>query len=326
MLKSIFSGLSFINLSLFQFPNYYSICIGEVGAGKSSFINSVLKYGNNYSKDNCCKSAANWKGVTKDLDTKYINQGNDIFYFIDTPGLSEANVDEYNKLLLRKELSGNKDNMSRIRCILLIMKIMDYRLTNGIQQIIIELMNCFPSPNFWEHVLIIRTHCFAHSLISNIKGNFAAIIKNDEKIKETMRNKNIKLPNEFKEFYVNSLDQFNNVTSDGVGEIIETIKGILPLYKNIQYSNIKKRREGNIVFVYKIMSFEEFGSSKKYENEIILDVEGAEDTIHEKVGGSYKKTCQKGHWQKYQKYCVTYKKDGSYDSKVPYGPEYEERI
>ena len=32
-------------------------------------------------------------------------------------------------------------------------------------------MNTFPSPNFWEHVLVIRTHCFEQSQIDNIKGN-----------------------------------------------------------------------------------------------------------------------------------------------------------
>ena len=57
-------------------------------------------------------------------------------------------------------MSGDIEKMSRIRCILIIMKITDYRYTNDMQKILIELMNTFPSPNFWEHVLVIRTHCF----------------------------------------------------------------------------------------------------------------------------------------------------------------------
>ena len=59
-------------------------------------------------------------------------------------------------------------------------------------------MNCFPSTNFWDHILIIRIHCFDPSLINNIKGNFENIIKNDVKIKETMNKKGITLPKEFK--------------------------------------------------------------------------------------------------------------------------------
>ena len=212
--------------------NYYSVCIGEVGAGKSSFINSVLKYGNQYSENNYCKAANLWEGVTKELDTKYIDDKNDKFYFIDTPGLNEANEDE-NKKLLRTELSGNPKNMSRLRCILIIMKILDYRLTTGIQQIIIELMNCFPSPNFWDHVLVIRTFCYKPELINDIKGNFEETIKNDIKIKEIMKNKNIKLPKEFKEFYVNSIDKNNNIIYDKIGDIINAIRKIPPLYDDI---------------------------------------------------------------------------------------------
>ena len=44
--------------------NFYSVCVGEVGAGKSAFINSVLKYGN---KQDFCESRSDWKGVTKEL-------------------------------------------------------------------------------------------------------------------------------------------------------------------------------------------------------------------------------------------------------------------
>ena len=124
---------------------YYSVCVGAVGAGKSAFINSILKYGN---KQYFCESRSDWKGVTKELDIKFIGIGSDRFYFIDTPGLNEANASEEKIKLLKKEMSGS----TRIRCILIIMKITDYRLTNDIQKIIIELMSIFPSPNFWEHV------------------------------------------------------------------------------------------------------------------------------------------------------------------------------
>ena len=202
---------------------YYSVCVGEVGAGKSTFINSVLKYGN---KQYFCESRSDWKGVTKELDIKFITKGNDNFYFIDTPGLNEANASEEKIKLLKKEMSGS----TRIRCILIIMKITDYRLTIDIQKIIIELMSIFPSPNFWEHVLIIRTHCFEQSQIDNIKGNFANIINEDPKIKETMNKKGIKLPEKIKEFYVNSVDKNGNYNSDKIGDILYEIKKMHQIY------------------------------------------------------------------------------------------------
>ena len=154
--------------------NFFTVCVGEVGAGKSTFINSVLKYGN---KIISCKTGSDWKGVTKKLDEKFITKGNNNFYFIDTPELNEANVSNEMIQFLKKEMSGDIERMSRIRCILIIMKITDIRLTNDIQNILIELMNTFPSPNFWEHVLVIRTHCIVESQINNIKGNIEQIIR-----------------------------------------------------------------------------------------------------------------------------------------------------
>ena len=203
--------------------NFFTVCVGEVGAGKSAFINSVLKYGNEIPS---CKTGRDWKGVTKELDIKFIGIGSDRFYFIDTPGLNEANASEEKIKLLKKEMSGS----TRIRCILIIMKITDYRLTIDIQKIIIELMSIFPSPNFWEHVLIIRTHCFEQSQIDNIKGNFANIINEDPKIKETMNKKGIKLPEKIKEFYVNSVDKNGNYNSDKIGDILYEIKKMHQIY------------------------------------------------------------------------------------------------
>ena len=202
---------------------YYSVCVGAVGAGKSAFINSILKYGN---KQYFCESRSDWKGVTKELGEKFITKGNNNFYFIDTPGLNDANAPEEMIKVLKKEMSGS----TRIRCILIIMKITDYRLTYDIQKIIIELMSIFPSPNFWEHFLIIRTHCFEQSQIDNIKGNFANIINEDPKIKETMNKKGIKLPEKIKEFYVNSVDENGNYNSNKIGDILYEIKKIHQIY------------------------------------------------------------------------------------------------
>ena len=38
------------------------------------------------------------------------------------------------------------------------MKVTEYRLTDSITKMIEELINVFPSPNFWELIIVIRTH------------------------------------------------------------------------------------------------------------------------------------------------------------------------
>jgi len=303
--------------------NFFTLCVGAVGAGKSTFINSILKYGN---KCNLCKTGTDWKGVTKELDEKFITKGNNHFYFYDTPGLNEANLSEEMIKLLKKEMSGDIEKMSRIRCILIIMQITEYRLTNDMQNIIIELMNTFPSPNFWEHVLVIRTHCFEQSQINKVKGNFEQIITEDPKIKETMNKNGIKLPKEINEFYVNSVDNNGNYNSNKIRDILEKISTKDPLYQNIKYSDIKERRVGNIIIKYKIMTYQEFGKNESHTVEIQTDVIGADGEIYEKVGSPYKRTCKKGYWQDYQKYSVKYDKNGKIKNKVPIGSKFTDQV
>jgi GTPase Era involved in 16S rRNA processing len=304
--------------------NFFTVCVGEVGAGKSTFINSLLKYGN---KNPSCKTGRDWKGVTKELDEKFITKGNNNFYFIDTPGLNEANLSEEMIQLLKNEISGNIEKMSRIRCILIIMKITDYRLTNDMQKILIELMNTFPCFNFWEkHVLVIRTHCFDESQINNIQGNIEQIIKEDPKIKETMNKKGIKLPEKIKEFYVNSVDKNGNYNSDKIGDILNEITKTDPLYQNIKYSDIKERHEGKIKIKYKIMTYQDFGKDESHSVEIQTDVIGADDNIDKKVGSPYKRTCKKGYWQDYQKYYVKYDKNGEIENEVPIGSKFTKQV
>ena len=303
--------------------NFYTVCVGEVGAGKSTFINSVLKYGN---KSSSCITGTDWRGVTKELDEKFITLDNKNFYFYDTPGLNEANISNDIIQYLKNEMSGDIERMSRIRCILIIMKITDYRLTNDIQNILIESMNTFPSPNFWEHVLVIRTHCLKQSQINNIKGNIEQIIREDPKIKETMNKKGIKLPKEIKEFYVNSVDENGNYNSSEIGDILKIISTKDPLYQNIKYSDIKERHEGKIIIKYKIMTYQDFGKDESHNVEIITDVIGADETICERVGSPYKKRCRKGYWQDYQKYSVKYDKNGEIEKKVPIGSKFTQQV
>lgn len=144
--------------------------------------------------------------------------------------------------------------------------------------------------------------------------------------KKRWKKKGIKLPNKFIEFYVNSVDENENINSDGIGPIINEIKHKEPLYENVEYTGLMAKREGNIMVTYKIMKFTDFGNEKVNEVEIFVSSEGAEDTIIEKVGDPFSKTCKKGKFQKYQKYHVTYDKNGYIKDKVESGLPYDERI
>ena len=116
---------------------------------------------------------------------------------------------------MRKQLSGNSDEVSRIRCILFVMKVTDYRGTDSMIKMITELINVFPSPNFWEHVIVIRTHTMKNDQITAVQGNFLDSIINDETISQLSKEKGIKKPDRIKEFYVDTVvDKHVNTNMD----------------------------------------------------------------------------------------------------------------
>ena len=306
--------------------NYFSVIVGEVGTGKSSFINAVLSL--KVSNQELCKTGNSWTSVTKDIEFKYIEKDLDKFYLIDTPGLNDGNGDENNIKALREEVSGNPENVSRINSILIVLRVNDYRLTNSLINCIEEFINCFPVSNFWEHVIVIRTHAKDYDEIKKIKGNFADCIKYNEKIRSIMNKKNIGMPvDSIKEFYVNSVIS-NNVINQNMGDVIDDIlnciKGIDPLYKEVKYSEKKKKNLGNMKVIYQIMWYKDFNSNQWKECEKIIDCEGDEKTLVEKVGASYTKSCRKGRFQQYQKYVVEYDKKGEFKNKYKFGPQYED--
>lgn len=309
--------------------NYYSVCFGEVGSGKSSLIKAFLRYGNK--DDSECIAGSHWKGVTKAI-TPYEIQRNDgkieRFYFIDTPGLNEASKDKENIDIMRNELSGNSDDVSRIRCILFVMKVTDYRFTDSMIKMIKELINVFPSYNFWEHVIVIRTHTIEKDQIDDIKGNFLDSVVNDEKISQISKEKGIKKPNSIKEFYVNTVvhKQVNTNMDNEIKDILNAIAGTDPLYGEVKYSETKEKLLGRTTIVYKTMSFKDYNSDVWHEVDKIIETKGSKSTVTKPVGSPYSKSCAKGKFQKYQDYLEIYDENGVYKRAVEHGVPYERRV
>ena len=305
--------------------NCYSVIVGEVGSGKSSFINAVLEeYGN--SKQTKCETGSTYTSVTKQIDVKYIEKEQKKFYLIDTPGLNDGEGDEENKRVLREEVSGDPETLSRINSILIVMKVTDYRLTGSLIDCIKEFINCFPVSNFWEHVLIIRTHAKSETEIDRIKGNFVNSVIHNGKLQKLMNEKNIQMPKNIKECYVNSVDDYGGINGNmrsNIDDILNEIKAIDPLFEKIEYSAKMIKNIGNMKIIYQKMKYKDFNSGKWRECEKILNYEGDEKTVVEKVGPSYTKKCRKGRFQKYQKYVMVYNNKGELESRHKLGQPYE---
>ena len=124
-----------------------SILLGITGVGKSSFINSITK-----KKE--CKVGDTPKACTQKINQSDISNEGYNFYFVDTPGLDDGEGDEKNIA----QLDDLKKKYPRINVFLICLKFDDLRLSNSLKTALKKFMEIFPTPTFWDHVLILRTH------------------------------------------------------------------------------------------------------------------------------------------------------------------------
>ena len=186
--------------------HHYCVVLGETGKGKSSFLNALFK---NFNVNEHLQTSDEGEGCTKDIKgCKPVDIHNDKYFFIDTPGLNDNDLDEKTKKALRNQATNPKN---RIKAILICLHIDDKRLSKSIQEMLKEFMNCFPLKDFWKHVLIIRTHVREKKLKKTGKLEESII----EKMGQYLLEKNIAYPEMLgeREFF------FNSVIEDNYGEL-----------------------------------------------------------------------------------------------------------
>ncbi len=122
------------------------VVIGITGEGKSLFINTI-------SEQNKFAVSSKGKSETQqNQDVEFIFNNNNTFVAIDTPGLDDSlyNSEKINNL---KKLIYEKPT---IKCLLIVKKYNNFRLSKSLQEAIKVFIDSFPLENFWDHVIIIN--------------------------------------------------------------------------------------------------------------------------------------------------------------------------
>ena len=220
--------------------------LGNVGVGKSSFINAVTK------RKECKVGSESTSCTTKIQIVNRVFDDN-TYLFIDTPGLDDGKGDEKSIAELEK-----LRDYPRINYLLICLKYNDIRLSNSVKKALKKFMDIFPAQDFWDHAIIIRTWTEINGKKlekhkSTYKGKILNGILNDNELIQYMNAKNINYPSNLKEFYVDCIDELEEDTLQEIDQILREIKNKYPIYKNIQigddYEIIKEFKKDNINFI-----------------------------------------------------------------------------
>lgn len=221
--------------------DYICLVLGETGVGKSTFINGITKTTE-------CGVSNKGKACTRYFKIVKTNYDGSNYSFIDTPGLNDAKGDEKNINQIKTALS----DYPKFRCILVLLKFQDIRLTNSTMKNIKILMQCFPVKNFWKHVFIVRTHAdtsskkfkrekakIENSIVNSINGKDDKDNEDDKDFKDLinfMTKNHIQFPQNIDEFYVDNDDQdADNFENNEIefDKIFSKIRNTHPMFKNI---------------------------------------------------------------------------------------------
>lgn len=207
------------------------VLLGKTGVGKSSLINSITH-------KKICKVGESAKSCTKDLKQVDMAFEDYNYYFIDTPGLDDGKGDENNISKL-----GDLRTYPRINALLICIKFDDIKLSDSLKKALQTFMDIFPAPDFWEHVIVIRTWSIRGSKFAKNKkkyqGQFLNGIKEDNDLNKYMNEKKINTPSNLKEFYIDSDDDLDldEETKIELKNILKEIQLKYPVYKESKFED-----------------------------------------------------------------------------------------
>ena len=120
----------------------YILVLGQAGVGKTTFVNTIIK-------SNIFKTSDDGPDMcTRECQIGRLTLENKHYSFIDTPGLDESENE------INKAISENPN----IKCIILLFNIHEVRIKQSTAELLEKLIKRFPIKNFWDHIIVVRTH------------------------------------------------------------------------------------------------------------------------------------------------------------------------
>lgn len=236
--------------------SYTCLVLGEFGVGKSSFINAITKKNECFVGDNIDPTTKEYKAI----QTSY--NGNN-YIFIDTPGLNTRYSDDSNMIEIQDAIL----KYPQFRCILILLKFDEIKLSDKIVKLLVNLIKCIPVKYFWEHVLLIRTHAnTSDKKFAKKKEKVAgAILKFAEHLcarddEDFLESKEILIPENIEEFYVdcenddNPDDRFTD-NKEEFKKIFDKIKSTPMMFNKITSETWEDHYKKDGHYVKRIIRF-----------------------------------------------------------------------
>lgn len=252
-----------------------SILLGITGVGKSSFINAITK-----KKE--CKVGDTTKACTQEIKQADIGNEGYNFYFVDTPGLDDGKGDAKNIA----QLDSVRKKYPRINAFIISLKFDDLRLSSSLKMALKKFMDIFPTPTFWDHVLILRTHAERTKKFeknkAKVEGKLLEGIQEDKDLIDYMKTNSINIPTKLKEFFVDSEtdsdDELDEGTLEEFQKIFDSIREIHPIYKEVkeeikEYVNEEKIEGSAFIHIKtdKHILFKDFDGQEHETVQTVLD-------------------------------------------------------
>jgi signal recognition particle receptor subunit beta len=193
------------------------LVIGLTGQGKSAFINFMTN------KEEC-EVSNKGTSCTKDYKMVDLYDKDTLYYFVDTPGLDDADGDKKNI----EEIIKFRNTVPRINAIIFCQSLTEPRFSGSHKNLFKLMKDLYPDPKLFSHLIIVRTKSDRSSKRFEENKN----ICNNSIYNQLKENSLIGEECEIPEYYIDSFERDNEDISEKT-KILDKLEKMDPVFLGI---------------------------------------------------------------------------------------------